>query len=67
MPCLIKSLTKNSPGLVSFTFNEMNSPLFNFSGQKVEAMVFIEPYLKLMTDNESFGSTFYDLDISFLK
>jgi len=50
-----------------FTPYIMNSPLFNFSGQKVEAMVFIEPYLKLMTDNESFGSTFYDLDISFLK
>ena len=43
------------------------SPLFNFSGQKVEAMVFSEPFLKLMTDNESFGSSFYDVDISFLK
>ena len=28
MPCLIKSLTKNCPGLVTFTFNEMTSPLF---------------------------------------
>ncbi len=28
MPCLIKSLTKNCPGLVTFTFNEMISPLF---------------------------------------
>ena len=28
MPCLIKSFTKNCPGLVTFTYNEMNSPLF---------------------------------------
>ena len=50
-----------------FTPYTIDKPIFNFSEQKVEAMVFSEPYLKLMTDNESFGSTFYDLDISFLK
>ena len=28
MPCLIKSFTKSCPGLVTFTYNEMNSVLF---------------------------------------
>ena len=28
MPCLIKSSTKDSPGFISFTFNEITSPLF---------------------------------------
>ncbi len=50
-----------------FTPYNIDKPLFSFSGQKVEAMVFKEPHIILMTDNESLGSTFYNIDISFLK
>ena len=50
-----------------FTLSKFDKPLFSFSEQKVEAMIFNKPYLTLMTDNESFGSAFYNLDISLLK
>ena len=50
-----------------FTLSKFDKPLFSFSEQKVEAMIFIKAYLTLMTDNESFGSAFFNLDISLLK
>ena len=50
-----------------FTPYKTHKPLFSFSGHKVEAMVFKEPFLILMTDNESLGSTFHYVDVSFLK
>ena len=28
MPCLIKSSTENCPGIATFTYNEITSPLF---------------------------------------
>ena len=50
-----------------FTPYKIDKPLFSFPGQKVEAMVFEEPYIILMTDNENFGATFHNIDVSLLK
>ena len=42
-------------------------PSFSFPGQKVEAMVFKDNHLFMMTDNENLGSSFHDVDLSLLK
>ena len=41
---------------------ELQQPIMVFGGQKVEAMIFHNGHLVLMTDNENFGATFKQID-----
>lgn len=52
----------NHAGTFTPIHPELQQPIMEFGGQKVEAMMFHKGHLVFMTDNENFGATFKQLD-----
>ena len=56
---IVGSISKSGQLLLQKQFK----PRLYFPGQKVEALMFSQDYIFLMTDNESFGASFYEKQI----